>query len=187
MERPASIASEKEGRSPADEPALGYTDERVVPRWKRVIGGVGSPNGGTQRGMHSRHLIMIGAPAYLCFRHSRVYTDTSPVKSTRRNYWHRYILECRSGQFHALYMRLHHAHIHSQSIALAGPGATLLSYALVGVFVYAVVIPLFVHSPADKKPCMTSLQGARCQRCILFRERSQTMRHGSSPRPSDLR
>lgn len=42
----------------------------------------------------------------------------------------------------ALVLHMHSCFVYSKAIALAGPGSSLLSYVVVGLFVYSVVITL---------------------------------------------
>ena len=73
-------------------------------------------------------------------------TDLENLCSNRRDYWHGYFLECWIRQCCILIFALapFELSFFHQAIALAGPGSALLSYFVVGIFVYCVVITLWV-------------------------------------------
>ena len=100
----------------------------------------------TKRAMQGRHLMMIGECLFASASLLAI-LNTACVSSHRWNDRDGYLFECWVGKQGCPWFCLYvHVSVHHTSrpkaVALAGPGSALLSYVVIGVFVYAVVITL---------------------------------------------
>jgi hypothetical protein len=103
----------------------------------------------TQRAMQSRHLIMIGMSLKLSHStgsYSRQcgLKHSCPTGSYRWYHRYRNILECRTrASIKLTFILLHEVDVYRiKAVSTGGPASALLSYIVLGVFVYAMTITL---------------------------------------------
>lgn len=139
--KPASTSSLSEKPSDADvektEAPLVNEHNVLRPAWQRIVAGDAQEGHDTQRALNTRHIMMIGAL-------NSIHTHPPPTEFFPQPSVERLERAFSSAQARCVRSPTSPSRLlnFSQAVSVAGPAGALLSYAIVGIFCYGVVITL---------------------------------------------